>query len=110
LGHGDGSIQVDNSMPPASRHEHGFSRVLNALYHLRQSPIWVQVFRLLQSWKNEIEIMYGLIVFSFLHQMFAPDESLEYFWSRWYQNPSFKALHRSIPRAGAQWVLMDFRS
>jgi hypothetical protein len=110
LSHGYSGIQVDDCVPPATRHKHGLSRILNAFYHLRQSPIWVQVFSLFQSWKNEIKIVDGFIVFSFGHQVLASDEPFVDFRGRWYQNPSFVALNRSVPRARSQWVLMDFRT
>ena len=110
LSHSYSSIQVNNSVPPPSRHKHGLSRVLNALYHLRQSPLWIQMFSPFQSWKNKIKIVYGLIIFSLVHQMLSSHESLVYLWRRWYQNPSFVALHWGVPCACAQWVLMDFRA
>lgn len=79
LRYGNGSIQVDDSMPPPARHKHSLARVLNTLDHLWQSPIWIQVLQLLQPWKYEIKVMYGFIVFAFLHQVLASYESLEDF-------------------------------
>ena len=99
-------VQVLHPMPPLTWHKDGLPRVLHSFDDNWQSIGALGPFSLLKPWQNLVEILDGLIVFTFLDQVLPTDQLLSDARAWWHKHPTFVPTDTRIPGWRRQRVLV----
>lgn len=84
-------------MPPVGWNEHRLAGILYALNPVRNLPRTLWAFRFFEAGKDKIEVLDGLVVFTFLHQVLTANKVLVDVRMRRDQQPPLVPLNTCIP-------------